>query len=94
MSSTCSPVVGSSKINKVPAQLAKAKCAASFTRCASPPSIAEGTKEREFSVEEGLAKTLGIKVGDELAFDVAGSRFAAKVTSLRKLDWDSFKPNL
>ena len=54
---------------------------------------AEGTKEREFSVEEGLAKTLNIKVGDELAFDVAGSRFAAKVTSLRKLDWDSFKPN-
>jgi putative ABC transport system permease protein len=53
----------------------------------------EGTKEREFSVEEGLAKTLGIKVGDELAFDVAGSPFSAKVTSLRKLDWDSFKPN-
>ncbi|MEO7812489.1 MAG: FtsX-like permease family protein [Usitatibacter sp.] len=53
----------------------------------------EGTKEREFSVEEGLAKSLGINVGDELAFDVAGSRFAAKVTSLRKLDWDSFKPN-
>jgi putative ABC transport system permease protein len=52
-----------------------------------------GTKESEFSVEEGIARTLGIKLGDTLTFDVAGSRFTAKVTSLRKVDWDSFKPN-
>ncbi|HET7400344.1 MAG TPA: FtsX-like permease family protein, partial [Usitatibacter sp.] len=50
-------------------------------------------RSAQFSVEEGLAKTLGIKVGDVLAFDVAGSRFTAKVSSLRKVDWDSFKPN-
>jgi len=49
--------------------------------------------DSQFSVEEGLAKTLGIAVGDSLAFEVAGSRFAARVTSLRKVDWDSFKPN-
>ncbi|HLX24697.1 MAG TPA: FtsX-like permease family protein, partial [Usitatibacter sp.] len=54
---------------------------------------APDSKEPEFSVEEGLAKMLGIHVGDVLAFDVAGSKFAAKVTSLRKVDWDSFKPN-
>ena len=54
---------------------------------------AADTKERLFSVEEGLAKTLGIKVGDALTFDVAGSRFTATTTSLRKVDWDSFKPN-
>jgi putative ABC transport system permease protein len=47
----------------------------------------------EFSVEEGLAKTLGIKLGDTIAFDIAGSQFSAPVTSLRKVDWDSFKPN-
>ncbi|HUP29760.1 MAG TPA: FtsX-like permease family protein, partial [Usitatibacter sp.] len=52
-----------------------------------------GATDNQFSVEEGIAKTLGIKVGDALTFDVAGSRFAAKVTSLRKVDWDSFKPN-
>ena len=51
------------------------------------------SKDPQFSVEEGLAKTLGITVGDALTFDVAGSRFTAKVTSLRKVDWDSFKPN-
>jgi putative ABC transport system permease protein len=49
--------------------------------------------EPQFSVEEGIAKSLGIKLGDDIAFDVAGSRFTAKVTSLRKVDWDSFKPN-
>jgi putative ABC transport system permease protein len=51
------------------------------------------SKEPQFSVEEGLARTLGIKVGDMLTFDVAGSKFTAKATSLRKVDWDSFKPN-
>ncbi len=47
----------------------------------------------QFSVEEGLAKSLGIKLGDTLTYDVAGSRFSAKVTSLRKVEWDSFKAN-
>jgi len=52
-----------------------------------------GATEPQFSVEEGIAKTLGIKVGDTLAYDIAGTTFSAKVTSLRKVDWDSFKPN-
>ncbi|MBC8022305.1 MAG: hypothetical protein H7Y14_04260 [Burkholderiales bacterium] len=52
-----------------------------------------GSTQGEFSVEEGIAKTLGFNLGDTLAFDVAGSKFSAKVTSLRKVDWDSFKPN-
>jgi putative ABC transport system permease protein len=54
---------------------------------------APGSQAAEFSVEEGLAKTLGIRLGDTLTFDVAGSQFTAPVTSLRKVDWDSFKPN-
>lgn len=45
------------------------------------------------SVEEGLAKTLGIAVGDELGFMVAGTPMTLKVTSLRKLDWDSMRVN-
>ena len=51
------------------------------------------SNEPQFSVEEGIAKSLGIRVGDTLTFDVAGSRFTARTTSLRKVDWDSFKPN-
>ncbi|QJR15496.1 ABC transporter permease [Usitatibacter palustris] len=51
------------------------------------------SKEPQFSVEEGIAKTLDIKMGEDLTYEVAGSRFTGKVTSLRKVDWDSFKPN-
>lgn len=47
----------------------------------------------QFSVEEGIAKTLGISLGDMLTYDVAGSSFTAKVTSLRKVQWDSMKVN-
>jgi putative ABC transport system permease protein len=50
-------------------------------------------KAPQFSVEEGLAKSLGIQLGDTLTYDVAGSRFTATVTSLRKVEWDSFKAN-
>jgi putative ABC transport system permease protein len=45
------------------------------------------------SLEQGIAETLKIKVGDVLTYDVAGTRVSAKVTSLRKVDWDSFRVN-
>jgi putative ABC transport system permease protein len=48
---------------------------------------------RETSVEEGIAKTLGWKLGDELSFAVGGERFSARISSLRKLRWDSMKIN-
>ncbi len=47
----------------------------------------------QFSVEEGLAQTLGIELGDELRFWVAGRELAAPVTSLRQVQWDSFNVN-
>ena len=47
----------------------------------------------ELSVEEGIAQTLGIYLGDMLTYDVAGSRFSARVTSLRKVQWDSMRVN-
>ncbi|MDH5301047.1 MAG: FtsX-like permease family protein [Gammaproteobacteria bacterium] len=47
----------------------------------------------EFSVESGVAKALGIQLGDELHFEVAGQRFSARVSSLREVSWDSFEPN-
>jgi putative ABC transport system permease protein len=48
---------------------------------------------KEVSVEEGVARTLGWKLGDELEFAVAGESFKAKITSLRKLRWDSMRVN-
>ncbi|MCU6435420.1 FtsX-like permease family protein [Undibacterium sp. Jales W-56] len=49
--------------------------------------------QAEASVEEGIAKTLGLKLGDKLGFDVAGQPVTATVTSLRKLDWGSMRVN-
>ena len=45
------------------------------------------------SVEEGIADTLGIRLGDTLRYSVGGSEFSAKVASLRKVEWDSFRVN-
>ena len=45
------------------------------------------------SVEEGIAKTLGLKMGDALSFDIGGQVTSAKITSLRKVDWGSMRVN-
>ena len=45
------------------------------------------------SLEEGIAKTLGVKMGDRLTFDAGGIRVTAPITNLRKVDWDSFRVN-
>lgn len=47
----------------------------------------------ELSVEEGFAEDLGWKLGDRVAFDIAGQRFEGRITSLRSVDWESFRPN-
>jgi putative ABC transport system permease protein len=48
---------------------------------------------QEMSVEEGIAGRLGWKLGDELTFAVGADRFTARISSLRKLRWDSMKIN-
>ncbi|MDO9113187.1 MAG: ABC transporter permease [Polaromonas sp.] len=45
------------------------------------------------SVEDGLASTLGLKLGDSLRFDIGGQLSEAKITSLRKVDWGSMRVN-
>jgi len=47
----------------------------------------------ELSVEERFAEQLGWKIGDRVAFDIAGQAFEGKITSLRSVDWESFRPN-
>jgi putative ABC transport system permease protein len=47
----------------------------------------------EASVEEGLAKTLGLQLGDMLEFDIAGTLVGVRISSLRKLDWGSMRVN-
>ena len=45
------------------------------------------------SMEEGIATTLNLKLGDTLRFDMAGVQMDSKVTSLRKVDWTSMRAN-
>ena len=57
-------------------------------------AVGQDTSVRaQLSVEEGIAKTLGIHLGDELTYDVAGSRFTARVSNLRKVQWDDMRVN-
>jgi putative ABC transport system permease protein len=46
-----------------------------------------------FSVEDGIAQTLGIRMHDRLTYEIAGSRLEGTVSSLRKVEWDSFRVN-
>lgn len=45
------------------------------------------------SVEIELAQSLGLNIGDDLTYDIAGEIVDAKVTSFREVQWDSFRPN-
>ncbi|MBL0088316.1 MAG: ABC transporter permease [Ideonella sp.] len=45
------------------------------------------------SVEDGIAQTLGLKLGDRLRFDIAGQPREGRITSLRKVDWGSMRVN-
>jgi putative ABC transport system permease protein len=64
-----------------------------------PPhnTVAGGTwrdnEQGGLSVEEGLAETLGLKLGDSLRFDLGGSNVEGRITSLRKVDWSSMRVN-
>ncbi|QCT20242.1 ABC transporter permease [Jejubacter calystegiae] len=50
-------------------------------------------KTGEVSIEEGLAKRLNIRLGQQLTFSGDTQSFSAKVTSLRRVEWESLRPN-
>lgn len=52
-----------------------------------------GGKTGLVSVEEKLADSLRLKLGDTLVFTVGSEQLSATVTSFRRLDWDTMKPN-
>jgi putative ABC transport system permease protein len=52
-----------------------------------------GPPRAELSLEEGFAREIGARLGDELAFDIQGTELKARVTSLRRVSWQSFQPN-
>jgi putative ABC transport system permease protein len=52
-----------------------------------------GQQQGLVSVEQKLAESLKIKVGDHLLFIVGGQRLEAAVSNIRSLHWDTMKPN-
>ncbi|NEY28550.1 ABC transporter permease [Escherichia coli] len=50
-------------------------------------------KTGEVSIEQGIAERLGLGIGDEVTFSGDTQSFSAKITSLRKVDWESLRPN-
>jgi putative ABC transport system permease protein len=49
--------------------------------------------EHLISIEQGLAETLNIRLGDVLSFDINGAVTDFAVSSLREVDWDTFNIN-
>ncbi len=54
---------------------------------------AAGDAPVPISVEDGLAERLGLALGDRLTFTIGSNEVTGEVTSLRSLDWESFRPN-
>ena len=49
--------------------------------------------QAQVSAEERFASELGLGIGDQVRYEVAGERFDATVSSIRTVEWDSFQPN-
>lgn len=47
----------------------------------------------EVSVEQEQAERLQLNIGDQISFAIGGERFEARVSSFRKVDWNSLQPN-
>jgi len=45
------------------------------------------------SISSEVQEALHLQVGDHLSFDVAGEPLSVEVASIRKVRWDSFRPN-
>ncbi len=45
------------------------------------------------SAASEIKERLGVKLGDELTFDIAGETFSVKIASFRTVKWDSLQPN-
>jgi putative ABC transport system permease protein len=45
------------------------------------------------SISTEYQEALNLKLGDQLTFDIAGESLTATVASIRKVRWDSFRPN-
>ncbi len=47
----------------------------------------------QISLAQSWAESMGFKLMDELTFTAGGQSISGTITSIRKVDWDSFQPN-
>lgn len=57
------------------------------------PRVEPGTDPVPVSVEDGIARELGVTLGDELVWDIQGVEMRTRVESLREVDWRRVQPN-
>jgi len=50
-------------------------------------------KAGEVSIEQGVADRLGLTLGDRVTFSGDTQDFSATISSVRKVDWESLRPN-
>lgn len=53
----------------------------------------EGDSEPQLSLEWDELDDMGLSLGDELTFAIAGQSATVRITSTRRINWDSFRPN-
>lgn len=56
-------------------------------------SVPAGSEPVPVSVEEGIAKELGVGMGDEMVWDIQGVPLRTRIASLREVDWRRVQPN-
>ncbi len=56
-------------------------------------SVTNDTESIPVSVEQGIARDLGVNLGDEIVFDVQGVPVKTHVASLRTVEWRRIQPN-
>ncbi|MBK1883224.1 ABC transporter permease [Luteolibacter pohnpeiensis] len=97
------PVQDLLKEKKVPRWLARREFRSTFrTELNSTETLMDGEWKTQrdgadapapVSLEEGIAKDLGVKVGDSITMDVQGVPIETQVTSIRQVDWSKFNLN-
>ena len=50
-------------------------------------------KEPQLSLEEDLRRAIGLELGDSITYAIGGEQLTVRLTSTRRVQWDSFRPN-
>ena len=53
----------------------------------------ESTREPQLSLEWEELEDMGLSLGDQLTFSIAGESVTVRITNTRRINWDSFRPN-